>query len=43
MYIFRTYITLKDGTRVYAKQYGKKAFPIWIDDNLANDTNTQRI
>lgn len=30
MYIFRAYITKKDGTRVYAKEHGKKAFRIWI-------------
>lgn len=30
MYIFRTSITLKDGTKIYAKNYGKKAFRIWI-------------
>lgn len=27
---FTAYITLKDGTRLYARDYGKKAFPIWI-------------
>lgn len=27
-YIFRTSITLKDGTKIYAKDYGKKAFRI---------------
>lgn len=31
-YIFCTYITLKDGTRIYAKNYGKKAFRIFIED-----------
>nr|DAI44490.1 MAG TPA: hypothetical protein [Caudoviricetes sp.] len=30
MYIFRTYITTKDGTKVYARDYGKKAFRIWV-------------
>ena len=30
MYIFRTSITTKDGTKLYAKDYGKKAFKIWI-------------
>lgn len=30
MYIFRASITTKDGTRIYAKDYGKKAFRIWI-------------
>ncbi len=27
-YIFRPYITKKDGTKVYAKDYGLKAFRI---------------
>lgn len=31
MWIFTTYITQKDGSRIYAKDYGKKAFRIWID------------
>ena len=26
MFIFRTYITTKDGRKLYAKNYGKKAF-----------------
>ena len=30
MWKFTTYITLKDGTRLYAKDYGLKAFHIWI-------------
>lgn len=30
MYIFRTWTTTRDGTRIYAKDYGKKAFRIWI-------------
>lgn len=30
MYIFRTSITLKDGTKIYAKDCGKRAFRIWI-------------
>lgn len=30
MYIFRASFTKKDGTKVYAKDYGKRAFPIWI-------------
>lgn len=30
MYIFRAWITTKDGTKVYAKTYGKKAFRIWV-------------
>ena len=29
-YIFRAYITLKDGTRLYARQRGKRAFRIAV-------------
>lgn len=29
--VFRAWITLKDGTRLYARQVGKRAFPILID------------
>ena len=31
MYIFTAYITLKDGSRIYARDYGKRAFKIWVD------------
>ena len=31
-YVYRTYITLKDGSRIYAKSYGKKAFRIFVKD-----------
>lgn len=30
MYIFTAYITNKDGTKRYARDYGKKAFRIWV-------------
>ncbi len=30
MYILRASRRLKDGTIIYAKDYGKKAFRIWI-------------
>ena len=30
LYIFRAYITTKDGKRIYAKTYGKRAFRIWV-------------
>jgi len=29
-YIFTAYITMPDGTRKYARDYGKKAFRIWV-------------
>ncbi len=32
-YIFRPWITKKDGTRIYAKQYGKKVFRIPVYDD----------
>lgn len=31
MYIYRTTITTKNGIKLYAKDYGKKAFKIWIN------------
>lgn len=37
MYIFTAYITTKDGRRLYAKQYGMKAFRIWIDDDMVKN------
>ena len=30
MWIFRTWITMKDGTKDYAKDHGKKAFRFWV-------------
>ncbi len=30
IFIFRAFITLKDGTRLYARQRGKKAFRIAV-------------
>lgn len=30
MYVLRASYTKKDGSKVYAKDYGKRAFPIWI-------------
>lgn len=32
-YIFRPYITLQDGTRLYAKAYGHKAFRIPVGED----------
>lgn len=34
-YVFTTYITLKDGRRIYAKDYGLKVFRIWIETKTA--------
>lgn len=28
--IFRAWITLKNGTRLYARDYGLKAFALWV-------------
>lgn len=33
MYIYRAWITDKSGNKIYAKDYGKRAFKIWVDDN----------
>lgn len=30
MWIFRAWTTTRDGQRIYAKDYGKKAFCIWV-------------
>lgn len=30
MYIFRSSMTTKDGQKIYAKDYGLRAFKIWI-------------
>lgn len=30
MYIFRAWITRKDGTKDYAKDHGKRAFRFWV-------------
>lgn len=34
-FIYRTKIRLKDGTVIYAKDYGKKAFKIALYDDSA--------
>ncbi len=31
-YVFVAFITLKDGRRIYAKNYGKRAFRILVKD-----------
>ena len=30
MWIFRTWVTRKDGTKDFAKNHGKKAFRFWV-------------
>lgn len=30
MWIFRAWITTRDGERIYAKDYGKRAFCFWV-------------
>jgi hypothetical protein len=30
--IFRPFITLKNGKRLYASSIGKKAFPLWVPE-----------
>ena len=30
MWIFRTWTTTRDGVRIYAKDYGKRAFRLWV-------------
>jgi hypothetical protein len=32
-WVFRPWITLKNGTRLYAGQYGKKAFKLLVPDD----------
>lgn len=32
MWIFRTWITTRDGERIYAKDYGLRAFRIYVDN-----------
>ncbi|WP_423404738.1 hypothetical protein ACNQFG_09650 [Faecalibacterium prausnitzii] len=39
MLIFRAWKTTKDGKRIYAKTYGLKAFPIWVDDDSKKESD----
>ncbi len=32
MYIFRAWTTV-NGQKIYARDYGKKAFKLWVDKN----------
>jgi hypothetical protein len=34
--IFRPFITLKNGKKIFASSYGKKAFPIWVRDDSSS-------
>nr|DAJ65089.1 MAG TPA: hypothetical protein [Caudoviricetes sp.] len=36
-YIFRAYYTTKNGIKIYAKDYGKRAFRICIDKKKNQD------
>lgn len=31
MWIFRAWVTTKSGERIYARDYGKRAFRIWVE------------
>ena len=31
MYIFRAWITDKSGEKIYARDYGKRAFRFWVN------------
>lgn len=31
MVVFTAYITKRDGTRIYARDYGKRCFVIYVD------------
>lgn len=37
-FIYRPYITLKDGTKLWAKSKGKRAFRIPIEDDVDDKT-----
>ena len=39
MYIFRAWITTKNGDRIYARDYGKRAFRIWVTKQLNGKCN----
>lgn len=34
MWIYRPYFTDKTGRRVYAQQYGHRAFRFWVEDPI---------
>lgn len=42
MYIFRASMKLKDGSVIYARDYGKKAFKIPIGNSSKNNNKTKK-
>lgn len=38
MYILRASMTTKDGAKIYARDYGKRAFRIWIGPKRARNS-----
>lgn len=36
-WIYRPWVTTKDGRKIYAKNYGKKAFRIWVEGPKRED------
>lgn len=42
MYKYCSYITLKNGKRIYARNYGKKAFRFWVNEPEDKIKKTQR-
>lgn len=40
-YIYRTYITLKDGSKIYAKDYKKRAFKILIEESSESEESSE--
>ncbi len=42
MYIFRSWITTKNGEKIHAKDYGKRAFKIWIGQGSESKKTRQK-
>jgi len=36
MWIFRAWTTTRDGERIYARDYGKRAFRLWVSSKVKN-------
>lgn len=43
MYILRASITLKDGSKIYASTYGKRAFRIWVGPGSEPNKSNQLV